>query len=115
MPINSISATIDLSVNGSKYVLDSYAYQGYSLDLNLDSTDGEGDINIYCQNTDPETDTFTRPAKQNYAVAGGTFNESMTSQTIDSAMLTASRFCVIVWSGTGTGTLGIVGLQKFFL
>lgn len=114
MPSAPINLTINLASNGSA-TIDATGYQGYSFDMNITSSTADGTISVFCQNTNPATDTFSRSAVQTYTISSGTFSNSMTSQVIDSAFLTASPYCVVEWAKeSGTGTLNLVGFKRGF-
>jgi|SRR6185437_3232810 len=115
MPSQPINDVIDLSLPTGKVAVDVTAYLGYSFDLNLNSSDAEGNVFVYCQNTNPATDTYNRPPIKTYVVSGGTFANGRTSQIIDSAFLSVADYCVITWEGTsGSGTLDIIGSRRVF-
>lgn len=114
MPSTPISESLNLAASSS-VAIDVRGLQGYAFDINITSANATGTLSIYCQNTPPTTDTFTRPPNFSYSIASGTFTGSLTSQQIDSAYLTASDYCVVAWTRvSGTGTAAIVGSKRVF-
>lgn len=86
----------------------------YCFDLNITSTDAEGTVEIFLQNDDPTTSTFTQTGKLTFAVASGTFGSSQTKQTVDSQGLAYTKYVYIKYTRTaGSGTIAINGQKTY--
>jgi hypothetical protein len=114
MPSAPIDQSLSLGASGSS-VIDVRGMQGYAFDLNMTSSDASGTLSIYCQNTPPTSDTFTRPPNFAYPITSGKFAGNLTGQQIDSAYLTAADYCVVAWNRSGgSGSVSIIGTKRAF-
>ena len=121
MAATNLTGTISLaSTNGVSFMLASKETlqstgrfdmpRGFSMDFNITSSDAVGTLEIFLQNDDPTTSTFTSTSKLSFPISGGTFSSSQTKQTVDSNGTIFTKYLYAKYTRTsGTGSIAIIG------